>query len=64
LLDKLGKNEVSNFRGNDGEREEGKTQNEIFIKPQKKIEPEIMRLCVIREFHISLRTTNFNKTIL
>jgi hypothetical protein len=36
LLDKLGKNEVSNFRENDGRREGGKTQNEIFIAPQKK----------------------------
>jgi hypothetical protein len=37
LLKKLGKNEVSKFRGNDGGKEEGKTQNEIFIAPQKKI---------------------------
>jgi hypothetical protein len=29
-------NEVSNFRGND-DRREGKTQNEIFIAPHKKI---------------------------
>jgi hypothetical protein len=36
LLDKLGENEVLNFRKNDGERE-GKTQNEIFIVLQKKI---------------------------
>jgi hypothetical protein len=37
LLDKLGENEVSNFRKNDDGREEGKTQNEIFIAPQKKV---------------------------
>jgi hypothetical protein len=36
-LKKLGKNEVSNFRKNDGGREEEKTQNEIFIALQKKI---------------------------
>jgi hypothetical protein len=37
LLGKSGKNEVSNFRRRDGGREEEKTQNEIFIAPQKKI---------------------------